>query len=125
MQGRVHKIFFIYYITNINKIYDLVVLHLPKKRKIMEKVEEYQFKLVEGQYTTVEAQKNSIRAYETVRLTPSARVFQYMKPICSRKHTILNQNRVVTNAAVPPLNATTPNPLLQKNKPSRPSATKQ
>jgi hypothetical protein len=35
---------------------------LPKKEN-NGKVEEYQFKLVEGQYTTVEAQ-NSIRAYK-------------------------------------------------------------
>jgi hypothetical protein len=62
MQGIVHKLFFIYYITNINKKYELVVLHLPKENN--GKVEEYQFKLVEGQYTTVEAQKNSIRAYK-------------------------------------------------------------
>jgi hypothetical protein len=47
MQGIVHKNFFIYYITNINKNIWLSRLHLPKK-KIMEKKKEYQFKLVEG-----------------------------------------------------------------------------
>jgi hypothetical protein len=57
MQGIVHKLFFIYYITNINKTYDLVVLHLPKKENNGKK-EEYQFKLVEGIHNSRGSKKN-------------------------------------------------------------------